>query len=226
LLKTADAGQQVNGAATSYDDFTLVGITQYIKTAQDRGQKLLFAKLDDINGSGNPIDLEPDASYLIVVKYEDASNSTNPPRFVYNTQLQYNFSNETVWGVDASGSPRLYMGGYEGEYNIVIRMYTNDFIIGVKDLPSYEEHQLTVNPNPADSYINVGFDFNELTAEVKTAVVDANGKIVRTKKYENVQKNSFVEDVTDLSPGTYFYSIITKNGWGVKPFIVVSNSSK
>jgi len=226
LLKTADAGQQVNGAATSYDDFTLVGITQYIKTAQDRGQKLLFAKLDDINGSGNPIDLEPDASYLIVVKYEDASNSTNPPRFVYNTQLQYNFSNETVWGVDASGSPRLYMGGYEGEYNIVIRMYTNDFIIGVKDLPSYEEHQLTVNPNPANSYINVGFDFNELTAEVKTAVVDANGKIVRTKKYENVQKNSFVEDVTDLSPGTYFYSIITKNGWGVKPFIVVSNSSK
>jgi len=220
LIKTADAGQTTNGSATSYDDFTTVGLSQYTKTAGDVGQNLLFVKLEDLGGSGAPIDLEPDASYLIVVKYEDSNNSTNPPKFVYNSQLQYNFSNETVW------TDRLYMGGWSGEYNIVLRMYTNEFIVGVKDLPSYEEHQLVINPNPADSYINVGFDFNEVTAEVKTAVVDVNGKVVRTKKYTDVQKNSYVEDVTDLAPGTYFYSVITKNGWAVKPFIVISNASK
>lgn len=225
VYKMADAGQDPNGNTSSYDDFTFVSASEYIKKSTDKNNTALFVELLNSDGNG-PVDLEAEVPYLIVVKYENGLNTTNPPKFTYSSQIQYFDSNETVWGLDGNNNPRLFLGGYEGEYNIVIRMYTNDFIIGVKDLPSYEEHQLTVNPNPADSYINVGFDFNELTAEVKTAVVDANGKIVRTKKYENVQKNSFVEDVTDLSPGTYFYSIITKNGWGVKPFIVVSNSSK
>ena len=218
LYRTAAAGEIVNGGATSYDDFTPVATAQFTRKASDTGQKLIFVQLEDIGGAPGAVKLEAEAQYLLVLKYENSNNSTTPPRFAYNSQVAYSYSSETVW------TDMLYMGGFTGEYNIILRMYTNEFIVGTKDLPTFADHQVTVNPNPAVSFIKVGFNFDNTIAEVRTAIVDANGKVVSTKNYENVQSNDFVEDITRLTPGTYFYSVVTKEGWSVKPFMVVKGN--
>jgi len=203
-----------NGSASSYDDFTLLGVAQYQKSANDAGQKIITIKLGDTNGNAAPIPLQADRQYLVVVKYENSGNTDNPPKFIYNTQKTFAYSNETVW------TDSLYMGGWAGEYNVLIRLYTDAYVSN-KNLPYLNDNSLLLSPNPANEMLKVNFKFEKGLNDVKTYIVDLDGKLIGSQSFDKVSNNDETTiNVTNLPSGTYFYTIESKEGWTTKSFIV------
>ena len=89
--------------------------------------------------------------------------------------------------------------------------------VGVIDLEFVTSMQ--VYPIPAVNYLIVNIELNNVEA-TQLRIIDANGKVISTKKYNTKIINSQI-DVTNLSTGIYYLEFGNESDRTLEKFVVI-----
>ncbi len=79
---------------------------------------------------------------------------------------------------------------------------------------------IAVSPNPASDFINLNVDLINTQEQVEVRIMDATGKVVLDRIYNNVSKETYNYNVSNLAAGTYLLNFITEEGARTKRFII------
>lgn len=86
-------------------------------------------------------------------------------------------------------------------------------------LNEYLTNAFNLHPNPANSYLDVSFNDNELQV-TDIEVYDVYGKLVRTVPAEPLYESSTTRiNISGLAAGMYFVRVNTEKGTATKPFV-------
>lgn len=108
--------------------------------------------------------------------------------------------------IDASGTPVLFT---EDAMLVIARkeVLGSEAVTSIKDLKSFNQNQLQVNPNPVDSKANVNFNAH-IAGEASLILVDANGKLVAHKQMQITKgNNSWNLDMINNPTGIYALTV-------------------
>ena len=171
---------------------------------EDNTHYLLAVHLQQVSGNNIPIKLVATKSpdYLAMAFLLD---SLNIPRF--NA-----FLNETESDISADLFPF-------SEFNPVLRMHINP-IGTIIHHPKLSEKTVEVFPNPANSSIQLEFRFLERKDKVDVDIFHLNGAILE-RKLENIKNEKILLDISNLTPGTYFINIKTREGMLSKKMVIM-----
>lgn len=127
------------------------------------------------------------------------------------------FSNLHYWGTTKS-----FYNSSIGN-NMAVFAVVGDNNVGVGDEEYYNGVQLSAFPNPAVENTTISFNLEKNFENVSVHIMDANGKIVNKIEKGNLQSGLYNEvmSVSDLSAGTYYYTIYADNTKLTKSFNVV-----
>lgn len=211
-----DGNGTVPGDADTYDALNeggtgavIVGFADYVLTGNEAPYELINVELEE------PITLDPDKIYLVMVQYDGlAAGIGKAPWYAFGGA-------EEVAGSlgEAVYSDRFYTGGWDGNWKGVIQLHMNGYLSSTTE--PLDQSKISVSPNPASSLVNLNLELDNVASEVTVNLLDFTGKLIRTEQLENVQKGSFGFDVSKLSAGTYFLSVVTPEGQRSKLFQVV-----
>ncbi|MFN0188353.1 MAG: T9SS type A sorting domain-containing protein [Bacteroidia bacterium] len=81
------------------------------------------------------------------------------------------------------------------------------------------DESIFVYPNPATSTVTIDYEFLKSQERIEIFIMDAFGKIVKTKGVGDLVKGSILFDVNDLDSGTYFIKLSSDNRNVVRTFI-------
>ena len=177
-------------------------------------------KLENI-GSG-PIVLKDNQAYLAMlefvttkkgidmqVEFSDdlpyepmiyATGKIGRPR--YTTVINYNGSNTSPW----------YMGTFRGDdlqqLTPLVRMWSWPIKTDTKE-PLSSNNKIELYPNPAQNTLNVSFDLEKVESAVLVRIIDMQGRILKERDYDNVQKDNIPFDISSLQNGIYNVQIQT-----------------
>ncbi|MFQ5447576.1 MAG: T9SS type A sorting domain-containing protein, partial [Saprospiraceae bacterium] len=215
-----DADFDLNGQV---DDITPLisdpeGSATYTLTGDEIPNQLITVEFDQ------PVQLGAGGIYVLFFENEGtgshgpALSATGGPDFpgysaVLQLGSQYELDGWEFWNDDTPGLPH-------GGRRPVARLHLDGFV-GTQDLPPLDPSKIAVQPVPATDFITLTLDLDKVANEVNVGMLDFSGRIVRTEKLENVQHGNFSFDVSQLSAGTYFLSVITPEGFRSKKFQVV-----
>jgi hypothetical protein len=164
----------------------------------------------------DPVTLIPNHIYLLMVQYNgELAGLGIPPHYAFG-------GTEPVAGglVSAVFTDSLYTGGWSGGYRAAVRLHLDGFV-GTKDVESLDPTKISVQPIPTSDYVNLKLDLEKPADEVNVAILDFQGRIVRTIQYEDVHHDIYNIDVRQLPVGSYFLSVITPEGFRSKKFSIV-----
>ncbi len=79
---------------------------------------------------------------------------------------------------------------------------------------------LSVFPNPANSQVTLGMHFHETMKNVTIQLFDINGKLLETRRMDNVKDQDVNFNAQSLTPGSYFMKVTTEKGTRTATFKV------
>lgn len=205
-------------ASASIDSFPIVAIAVDTITDADTLPYMLMTTngLLDVNTLADSSILNPNSQYLVLIKYERPSSDTLPdaPRFAQSGSESF-ISIGSVVELD-----RLYLGGFSGSPNFVIRLNTND-VYGAPSsvLPILENSQFSLYPNPSTDLLNVDINLENTAENAIVTMFDVNGRVIEEMNFSNMKEQIVQFNVSKLNAGFYFVRIQTENGVQVKEFI-------
>lgn len=106
-----------------------------------------------------------------------------------------------------------------GNFTALVRMHINTIGVNTEEVLA-AENKVTLYPNPTTSELNVSFDLLENAEKVTLRVTDATGRVVSQSPFQNVRRNTFTFDVSNLANGVYYMDIITEAGHRTERFVV------
>ena len=142
--------------------------------------------------------------------------------FVAVTDVPY--GNRIIDVVRVEGSP-WSLGGFGatengiGSVTPVVRMEI-DLVNGTKE-PELAENKFKLYPNPTVEEITLDLDLNENSKNVTLLIRDLNGSTIRQMDYENIQKQSFNINTSNLRSGLFILTILTDEGVRSQKFMVM-----
>jgi hypothetical protein len=160
----------------------------------------------------NPV---PDASIWI------SGSSTNPVLHAspVGGSYQYEWYYGTTLVQNATDSVYSPTPGNFGQYSVIVTQNgcsdTADFYIptpaGVEDVVNFSN--VVIQPNPAKDLVAVTFDLNR-TANVKMAITDLTGRIVKEISNEKLNSGRHTQSVNinEIAAGIYLLQISTERG--------------
>lgn len=211
-----DGNGTVPGDAIDYDALNeagggavFAGFAAYSMTGTEQPYDLITVEFED------PVVLEPNKIYLLMVQYSgvDAAN-IRPPWYAYGGAgpVAGNLG-------EAVFTDRFYTGGWSGDWKGVIRMHMDGWLVGTEE--PLDQSKISLSPNPTTDIVRLDLDLDKPADEVTVRILDINGKLVRTQQLDNVHKGTYSFDVTALSTGTYFMTVVTPEGFRTKKFQVI-----
>ncbi len=219
------------------DERVRIAIASYETTGNEDASDLLTIPLepfDPLNPAGETgkIDLKDNTTYLLVVEFDTGETGVDmevaaADGWEYNAQVFR--TDQSVFGdmpyrpspVIGIGKPSDITFEPSSFANLVpsVRLnLTSDVIISVDELD--QANIITVNPNPADEYVNLNMDFVNTQTQVTVNIVDVTGKTVMSNVYDNVSKETFTLNTNNLAVGTYFVNILAEEGVRTERMIV------
>lgn len=209
-----DDDDVIDLTASFEEDLNAVAIGTYVLTGEEGENELITIPLESL--TGDAIELIADQPYYITVNYDGANAGTGiAPQLTSTQDTPYPIGLTTPLLLD-----QLYTG-WAGR-TIVTRLHLDGFGVSkTNDLSPLDDSKLTLAPNPAKDFTTITFELDEVADEVFVGILDFNGKLVKEYRYENVLNETFNYDVTDLAAGTYFFSIVTPEGYKPAKFVVV-----
>ncbi|MEM6377122.1 MAG: T9SS type A sorting domain-containing protein [Bacteroidota bacterium] len=180
----------------------------------------------------DPVPLKDDTEYVLMLEYV-ADDATTSVFFGCSDELDYAAS---IFVSAQQGAPRYAaligingdLGtepystvGFTGQlFSIVpaLRMSITSTPTNTKDLPSITD-EFTIFPNPVEDHVNLQLAFQERATQMTVRVMDISGKTILQRDYENVQREFFDYDVSNLTAGTYLLQVTTNAGTGTRKFI-------
>ena len=206
-----DGDGTIPGDEANYDNFAPVGFTTYVLTGEETPYEVLTVELEA------PVTLNPNGVYLLMVGYNGVNSGLGIAPWPTFTG-----SNTYAAFEDVLFTDRLYMGGWSGVYNFVVRLHMDGFTpVSTKEVPPLDDAKVTLMPNPASDYLNVQLDLDEVADKVDIIITSVAGKMVMRQSFQNVQKETITFDTNNLPNGQYYLAINTPEGFRAKKFVVI-----
>jgi hypothetical protein len=80
--------------------------------------------------------------------------------------------------------------------------------------------EFNLYPNPTDGQLAVEFDLKEASDNVVLRVFDLSGKQMDEYRYQNIRRETFNYDMSQLASGTYLMQLVTDRGTATKRFTI------
>jgi hypothetical protein len=133
-------------------------------------------------------------------------------------QMPYRPAEMLGIGGDLSAEP-YSAAGFNGTVVPTVRLHiAQDIVESVAVLDP--ANIVTVSPNPASNFINLNVDLINAQDQVEVRVMDASGKVILSRLYNNVTNETFNYNVSNFSAGAYLLNFITKEGVRTERFII------
>ena len=194
-------------------NYPVLGFTSLVIDSTIHGiNDTIVVAIDALNGQN---DLIADSSYLITVQYDALTNSglVDPPAFGTSAGRQNMWASTNVLRLEQT----VYSGWNGSE--IILRLHLG-FPINVNNVVM-DELAAKVYPNPAQDFVTLDLNFDEVAQDVNVQMIDLQGRVIRTFNYNEIQEAKYTYDVSFLGAGNYFFRIQTENGFTTKHFIVI-----
>lgn len=206
----------------------LAGADTTFDAALPAGSMWLSLRLRDINTDGwfFPRDT---GRYLAMIEYT-TSSTTKDCNIAFNNTINYNarvfladslrrsrYVSVLGKGTDDAWDPVTFTPGYL--LVPVVRMRMLPFRVNTNEvLPT--EQRFEVYPNPATANLTLAVNFEKAAESIAVRILDITGREVRFMQFDNVQKDNYTLNVSDLANGTYMLQIVTEQGARAKKFVV------
>jgi len=208
-----------------------VGFATYTVQNNDAQGEIITVDLVDLFTEDPGVLLEEGVDYILMLEYT-ATDQTET--FIMSTQnLDYGaqiFRSQelgiarygAMLGVSEplSAEPYSYVG-FGTDAVPVVRMHIASEPINI-NVNSVLDDNNTVNvyPSPANDMINVDIDLVEIHDEVTVEVVDAAGKLMLQRSYNDFQQDLLNFDLSKMAVGNYFLNVTTPEGQKTTKFSI------
>jgi PA domain/Secretion system C-terminal sorting domain len=214
---------KLQGGTLTYDDIVPVAQKGYRIKGTERNDSLLVAAWN------TPVTLDDNSIYMFMVRFDGVASpqpTGNVPSYSYSGFTNYSNLSTIVHGWSAGqGRNVFYSGGWAGNNNNVARLFMQGArpTVGVdKNTPALAENQVQLFPNPiSQDEINLKLDLKNTADVLNIAVTDLLGNVLRREKLNNVQNGTFPVNITNLANGTYFLTVVGKEGFRTVHFQVI-----
>jgi len=177
------------------------------------------------DGDESPILLE-DGGHYIVMMTMDAEVGVAATDALYNNYLAMNLASTQAgapryWSFFGSSSD-IFETVYDANNNFtpLVRMFIEpEDASAVVELSA--DNLVTVGPNPAKEFVNIGMEFTQSFDEVNIMITDAAGRVVLMNDLQNIQNHQMRVDVSNLMAGIFLVNINTPEGVRTEKFIKV-----
>jgi hypothetical protein len=206
---------------------TLAGQMLYTIEGDEIGEDLIALPVTTL--LGETVALEDNTQYLVMVEY-----STD----VEGTTIEMGMSDAVDYGAmifrsGLDGAPRY--GSFLGINTPLDEEPYSSLGFGWDLVPAVSisfgepssvreeillDANLAVFPNPASSQVTLGMHFNETMKNVTIQLLDINGRLLETRRMDNVKDQDVNFNIQNLTPGSYFMKVTTEKGTRTEAFKV------
>ncbi len=212
-------GDGIVDLTNTFDDLIPVAIGEYTIQGTEGADQLLDVPLLALDGSPM-VNLEANMPYYTTIQYSGLIAGTGvAPQFLGTSAPNYpsiiaNQGLTTPLFLDALYSgwtglalvTRLQMDGYAP-----VDVSTNEVL---------ESAKLSVTPNPATDFVNVEFNLEEQSDNVRIRLLNIEGRLMQSIELNKVTSYNYQLNVQDLVAGTYILSITTPEGSRAEKLII------
>lgn len=140
------------------------------------------------------------------------AHSGGIPQYYYNSTIFDNTDNK--W----------YVFSFEQQAAMVLRLSFDKTItsVGINEVANSNVNLFSCMPNPANNVTTISYELKN-TNNVAILVTDITGRTVKTinQGTQTAGNYAFDLDLSDLTSGTYFYTLKTENSQATKKLIIV-----
>ena len=234
LYKWTEIGAYDGEAAA--DERILIGTGFHTVVAGDNLSRVITVPLATADGQLDEIPLEDDTHYIVMLEYFSDDDQTtlyvgtsDASDFLARTfqdglidSTRVNYHQMLGWGELPTA---IYSGvrTYGADNVPVVRLSVGEapLFSNTKDLPTLDASAMTLSPVPANDYINIAFDLQDVATQATVEIFAADGKIVEVIDLGITQKETKVLSLDKFNAGTYYARFISKEGVLTKPFQVI-----
>lgn len=181
--------------------------------------------------AGDPVPLQDDTEYIVMLEFQAQEEGVTIE--IGMGDNGYDFG-AMVLRSTLDGAPRYpdflgiqgtlddadyFYGGFTNSQAVPVVRVSIGEISNVREALALEG-DLSVFPNPANSQVALGMHFNETMKNVAIQLFDINGKLLETRRLENVKDHDLNFNVQSLTPGSYFLKVTTEKGTRTETFKV------
>ncbi len=178
---------------------------------------------------GDPVALEDDTHYLVMVEYATDVEGTTIAMGVASS-VDYG---AMIFRSGLDGAPRY--GSFLGINTPLEEEPYSSLGFGTDLVPAVSisfgepnsvreeillDADLAVFPNPANSQITLDMNFTETMKDVTIQLFDINGKLIESRRMNNIEKQQAEFNVQSLTPGAYLFKVTTGKGTRAVRFTV------
>jgi Secretion system C-terminal sorting domain len=177
--------------------------------------------LENFNGNG-PVILKDTTAYLAMLEFTPTRTGIDmfipfsesiavfPMKYItekvgrprYTTIMNYNSNTTDPWLANTFGGDDLQ------QIQPIVRMWSWPTKTDTKE-PLSANNKIELYPNPAQNTLNVSFDLEKVESAVLVRIIDMQGRILKERDYDNVQKDNIPFDISSLQNGIYNVQIQT-----------------
>ncbi len=166
----------------------------------------------------DPIKLHSNGIFLAMVQYNGLSAGIGiPPK----PALGIGTNSNVAGGLSSARyGDRFYREGWGANNDkFIVRLHLEGYLSGTEEPLSQDA--ISLSPNPASDVIRLKFDLEKPAVEATVRIIDFNGRLLRTERFENVQRGTHAISLKDLANGAYFLTVVTPEGFRTKKFQVI-----
>jgi hypothetical protein len=187
---------------------TAVGLGQYIFTSSDNSFDFFVADIKDING--DKVKLKANHRYFMMLSFSG-------PAKILDIGVSDALSYDTDYATIIRVGNTWYLDGFGPSLTAIVRMTTTEYT-STENVSSLE-NQVTIYPNPANGYINVNLDLENEKSVIINAITTT-GKLIFTKKTDQIKNSNTILNISSWSSGIYFIQIQGKNSQITRRIVV------
>lgn len=207
------------GVESDYSTFQEVASSEYVVTGFEEPFEEITVDFE------NTPTLKANGQYALVCQYEGTSFSPLSPDFGFTSSgRQYPYLGTfhwiEQWTIFQEPAGQLDLEGWPEGHRPVIRLIQEDCTLNVGILDKPKIPAFFIYPNPSNDVVNLELDLHSMVNEVRVEIVDVMGNLISTKFLSNIQNEVTQIDVSTLSTGTYFMSVVTPEGVRSEKFII------
>ncbi len=225
LYKWTDTNQ--NGNAEP-EEREFVGFAPYTIQGTETGNTLVTVPLLDLDDE--PVKLEDNTAYIMMLEYQvdrvDApivnfgfSNLIDYNSAVFTSQIIGNPRYAAMLGIAGNLSDATYGSVGFGRGTVPVVRLNIQQAVNTKNL-TLAENSVQVFPNPTSDYVIVDLNLEQSAKEVSILIFDITGKVVSSRKYQNLTKEKLELSVNELANGVYFLNVFTEAGRKTQKLVI------
>lgn len=212
-----DGETNIQSNTATFDDLAdgIVGQTTYQMTGNEGVDSLISVEIYDYTDPTKVgVTLKPNHAYYLSLAYDGNNAGTGRCLRFSNTLDEYYLPG--FWATPLYLGGTMYNSGWAGA-EVITRLQLDGFNPSVSTTPNIlDKAKMEVTPNPANEFVRVNLNLNEVSPSVYVNILDGRGRSVRTTTQRNFQNGTISLETKDLPSGTYLVWVRTAEGGRVE----------